>query len=340
MEREEAPAMSDMMMSLEPSPDGILLVLGAIVAAVITTRLLLAAPQARQLRRLEDAARRISAGELEVRAEVSPGGAVGSLAARLNFMAERVESLLDEQRQLIRAISHELRTPTARIRFGLENLAMARNSTDRERRIAAIDEDLVKLEELVEELLIYTRTGAATRVLNRETILVTPVVGRMVERMKRLRPELSLAVDAPRGEGSRVDADARHFERAIQNLLTNAIRYAERRVLVAVRDRRSRVIVEVRDDGPGVPPGQRARIFEPFARVDQSRSRSSGGAGLGLALVKRIMEIHGGGVEVGDAEEGGARFSTDWPAAAARPGANRGGRNAERRDRRPDVRPR
>ena len=289
----------------------VLLVLFAVIAVLVLTTLVLTVPIVRRVRSLGRAAQRISEGELEARATVCSKDAIGDLARRFNVMADRVQALLENQRELLQAVSHELRTPTARIRFGLEMLASAKEDEDRQKRIDAIDEDLVELDQLVEELLLYIRSGDNGRELQLQPLAAKPTLRDLADRVSGLRPEITF--DFTACEDLTVVADEKLFRRAMQNLLTNALRHAESTVALQVEQASEQSVrISVCDDGAGVPPEQRDRIFEPFIRTDDSRSRDEGGTGLGLAIVKKILAHHKGTVTVTDADLGGACFVTTW----------------------------
>jgi signal transduction histidine kinase len=242
---------------------------------------------------------------------VTSTDAVGSLARRFNEMAERNQQLLEAQRATLQAVSHELRTPTARIRFGLEMLAGAKDAAQAEARLRSIDEDLNEVDHLVTELLELNRSEAPSGQI-REPIPVRQTLEDMADKIRELAPTLTIRVDAP--PDLMVPAAAHLFRRAIRNLLTNAVRYARTRVTMTARQAGGQVEIVVEDDGPGIPAEQRVRVLEPFARLDDSRSRDTGGVGLGLAIVARVLASHGGHVEVGDAPCGGAQLRTVWPA--------------------------
>jgi two-component system sensor histidine kinase RstB len=288
----------------------VVLVLAAVITVLVLVTLVLTVPLVRRVRSLGRAAQRISEGELEARAKVCSKDAIGDLARRFNLMADRVQALLENQRELLQAVSHELRTPTARIRFGLEMLACAKEEEDREARIASIDEDLVELDQLVEELLLYIRAGDNGRELQLQPLSAGLLLRDLADRVTGLRPEITFDFSAC--DDLEVVADEKLFRRAIQNLLTNALRHAEGKVALRVEAGEACVRISVCDDGCGVPPEQRERIFEPFARVDDSRSRDQGGNGLGLAIVKKILTGHNGTITVTDSDLGGACFVTTW----------------------------
>jgi two-component system sensor histidine kinase RstB len=288
-------------------------VAGGILAVVALTAFLVAAPVVRRLRGLERAAGRIGEGDLGARADASKNDAVGRVARRFNVMAGRVQDLLERQKGLLQAVSHELRTPVARLRFGLEMLLAAKTDEERERRAAALDQDVGELDALVDELLLYMRAGESALELRREPVPVSGALDVILTRLQELRPEIEVERELRRDVV--VLADPRLFRRALQNLIANGLRHATRRLAIHVTPREGLVETAIEDDGAGVPEADRARIFEPFARLDDSRSRGSGGAGLGLAIARRIVESHGGAISVADAEGGGARFVTTWAAA-------------------------
>lgn len=288
-----------------------LLMLVVVVAIVGVAATLLSLRFVRQLKRLEAAAVQIGQGDLSARADVTTTDAVGSLARRFNEMAERNQRLLEAQRATLQAVSHELRTPTARIRFGLEMLAEAKNAAQAEARLHSIDEDLNEVDHLVTELLELNRSEAPSGQV-REPIPVRSALEAMADKVRELAPALMIRVDAP--QDLVVPAAAHLFRRAIRNLLTNAVRYARTRVTLTAWQAGGQVEITVDDDGPGIPAEQRARVLEPFARLDDSRSRDTGGVGLGLAIVARVLASHGGFLEIGDAPGAGARFRTVWPA--------------------------
>ena len=166
---------------------------------------------------------------------------------------------------------------------------------------------------MVQELLAYSRYDSGKAPLAPQPVPLRDALERLVAKLPEGAPPVSLepAPDAP----DCVQADARAFDRALRNLLANAARHADVQVRVSWQRGDDELILAVEDDGPGVPQGDREQIFEPFARLDASRERASGGVGLGLAIVQRILGAHGGEVRVEDSALGGARFVTTWPRA-------------------------
>jgi two-component system sensor histidine kinase RstB len=288
-----------------------------VLIILILSSLMVSLPMLKRLRVLEKTARQIADGDLDARVPIPSGdGLVGFVALQFNRMAGRIAQLMASQKMILQAVSHELRTPTARIRFGLEMLESVDDPVERRRRLDAIDEDLTDVDDLVEELLLFNKMEALGQNIEKSVIMVAPLIDKLVEKRVFLRPGIEVTVDMARNDpaGLAVLADQRAFARAIGNLLSNALKFAATRVQIVVRKAPGALEISVCDDGPGVPLAERISIFEPFKRLDDSRNRESGGAGLGLAIVSTIIASHDGRVEVGDATIGGARFTTWWPA--------------------------
>lgn len=285
--------------------------IAGMVLVVTLVGVLLAAPVVRDLRVLERAVHGFGSGAFGGRARVRGSGAVARLARGFDRMADQIERMVVGQRRLFAVVSHELRTPPARIRFALDLLAEASDPEERRAHVRSIDEDLTEIDQLVDELLTYLRLDTDAPPLEREPLDALEVVRALAGRMDGIE-ERPIAIDV-RGAAVQVHAHGKYFRRAIENLVTNALRHARTRVSIEVEAAPNGVHVSVSDDGAGVPAEARERIFEPFASLDQSRSKRLGGVGLGLAIVSRVLAWHGGTVAVGDAELGGARFTTFWP---------------------------
>lgn len=265
--------------------------------------------------RLERAATRIAAGHLSSRVRVDGNDFLGRLGMALNGMAAQVQSLLRSQQEMIRAVSHELRTPVARIRFAVQMLEDLSRDDNARRQLEGIDEDIAELDRLIDEILTYAKLDSENAQgvsLKTESLECRALAWRVVETLSPLHAHLTLSVTE--GEELEVEAEPRYLQRALQNLVANACRHAESQVSVSVLREPRAVRFDVEDDGPGVPEKDRITIFKPFARLDDSRTRRSGGYGLGLSIVQKIMAWHGGNVVVDRSERlGGARFSLLLP---------------------------
>ena len=292
-----------------------------LVSVVAATLLLL--PTVRRLDRLRDATAAIGAGKLDTHVDVGDEDAIGDLERHFNEMTTRIRSLLGGQRELLQAVAHEIRTPIARIRWAQELAATTADPEERAKRLAVVDQQVLELDELVSELLVFHRYDDGTAQIQRRSVSVRAVIEEVVEGIAARRPTLDIEIrTGPRsadGAGATVQAHPRSFERVLKNLVSNAVRHARGHVLIEVQDQDGGVRIDISDDGPGIPATDRERIFEPFARADPSRERESGGVGLGLAIVRRIMGAHGGSVAVSEADRGGARFSTTWPGTSNAP---------------------
>ncbi|HDZ45895.1 hypothetical protein LCGC14_0167570 [marine sediment metagenome] len=286
------------------------LLVGLMIVLSLIIYLIMRSIEAR-MARLELAATRIASGRLETRVKVESGDFLGRLGMAFNGMANQVQSLLRGQQEMIRAVSHELRTPVARIRFAVQ---MVEDMTDQpaiRRQLQGIDADIAELDELVDEILTYARLGGETvNGAELETALVEcrAMAERVIDTLSPLHKGLTLTL-AP-GPEIELLAEPRYLQRALQNLVGNACRHAKTSVVIQLWDEPNLVRIDVEDDGPGIPPEARTDIFKPFARLDDSRARSSGGYGLGLSIVQKIMAGHRGSVTIDTSPTlGGARFT-------------------------------
>jgi len=302
--------------AFEPVPRALQLLMVLILLAVLgaTIYLIVRGVEAR-MARLELAATRIATGRLDTRVKVESGDFLGRLGMAFNGMAAQVQALLRAQQDMIRAVSHELRTPVARIRFAVQMVEDMTDDPAIRRQLQGIDGDIEELDGLVDEILTYARLGSdAVNGREMEATLVDcrAMAERVIAALAPLHGHLSIEL----AEGPEVEAlaEARYLQRALQNLVANACRYATSRVVIQVQAEPRLLRIDVEDDGPGVPPGERHAIFKPFARLDDSRTRSSGGYGLGLSIVQKVMTWHGGSVGVDDSPAlGGARFTLLLP---------------------------
>lgn len=269
-------------------------------------------PHWRDLEKLRLAAERFGDNDLSARIQLSKRSNIRDLAEHFNLMAARIEGLIANQRELTNAVSHELRTPIARLSFELDQLKQQLDPSRNRALIADMYADLGELEEMVSELLTYASLERGATVIARENIQalswLDSVVGSVALEAEAAGVQL-LIVECQVDE---VRIEPRFMARAVINLLRNAIRYARERVEVSLVRNGDHYEVRVNDDGPGVPLDGREKIFEPFSRLDASRDRRTGGFGLGLALVRRVSQSHGGQVEVADSPWGGASFRMTW----------------------------
>lgn len=276
---------------------------------------MLVKPLENRLSALEKAVLRIRGGDLNARAPVEGADAIGQLAGTLNGMTEHIQRLLTAQKELTRAVSHELRTPVARIRFGLEMMIDAANDEQRLKTADAIDNDIEQLDKLIDEILTYSKLEEGTPVLDFVMIDIDKLLRRLESESQALAGKKQVIYKAPNLPEERrlAEGEERYIHRVVQNLVGNALRYARSQVVISFSVMGDVFRIDVEDDGPGIPEADRKRVFQPFTRLDDSRTRASGGYGLGLSIVARIAYWHGGRARVGESELGGAKFSFLWP---------------------------
>jgi two-component system sensor histidine kinase RstB len=240
---------------------------------------------------------------------VDSNGALKELAYSFDSMSSHIQRLLKVQREMINAISHELRTPIARLRFGLEALKDDIDENDHG-TVIALEGDVEELNTLVDEVLTYGKLEEGSLALNFESTSLRQLLNGVLEHNQNLLKHLT--VDVHLDDDDIVNADPHHLHRALQNLILNASKYASSKIVITYTNDAERWQVDIEDDGPGIPPEDRDKVFIPFQRLDNSRTRASGGYGLGLAIVQRIAFWHGGAVLVEESSMGGAKFSLIW----------------------------
>ncbi len=268
------------------------------------------------LRSVESVAIRIARGEMGARVEASDSRLVSRLAGAFNGMAEHIQRLVGVQREMIHAVSHELRTPVARIRFGVQMIESTKDEEALQKQLDGIDGDIQELDELIDEILTYARLEQGGPVFSLQEVSVADIVRQVVTEQQMIRTEhvIEADIDEESERWALSDVEPRYIHRAIQNLVGNGARYAASRVRVHCQFDEDNCRIDVEDDGPGIPEEDWEKVFTAFARLDDSRTRTSGGYGLGLSIVRRILYWHGGQAFVSRSDAlGGARFSLVWP---------------------------
>jgi len=293
----------------------------AFLAALIATiclaggsGLFLAVPLVRKLRHQEQIVLRIADGDLTARAAIGSRDALGRLGERINSMAGRIQELIQSHRELIRTISHEMRTPLTRLRFSLEMLEGS-SEEERRERVASMHEDIQELDELLEELLTFQRLEAKTQVDDRENIDLFEMLDQVTHRVASTHPDIkirrteqNIAANSP----FHVCCNKRLLTRALENVVRNAAQFAKAEVVIASDWQSDTATIRVADDGPGVPSIDHDRIFEPFVTLS-GRGDGSASTGLGLAIARHIINDHGGTITVEDHVSGGALFKICMP---------------------------
>jgi signal transduction histidine kinase len=266
-----------------------------------------------RLEGLQRGVQRWGEGDLSARVPVQGDDEVGDLSQRFNQAAERIEGLMASQKSLLANASHELRSPMARIRMGLELMDVTQAQPEaRQRTREEILRNMAELDQLIDEILLASRLDAKEADMG--TIEAVDLVGLCAEECARVGALLDVPVGMQTLE---VQGVAKLLRRMVRNLLENARRYGaaaieDPGIVLSLRSDKQQVLLTVCDNGPGVPAEFRERIFEPFFRLPGASERV-GGVGLGLSLVKSIVERHGGRVECFDQPSGGALFEVRLP---------------------------
>ena len=263
-------------------------------------------PHWQDMPKLESAAQRFGEGHLTERIHFDSGSSFDRLGIAFNQMADNINALIASKKQLIDGIAHELRTPLVRLRYRLE---MSENLTAAESQ--ALNRDIGQLEALIEELLTYARLDRPQTELHLSTPDLPVWLQTHINDVQSVNPQRKLLTAITPGAYGALDM--RLMERVLDNLMNNAMRYSETTLRIGLDLQGSQAILCVEDDGPGIEPAEREKVFEPFVRLDPSRDRATGGCGLGLAIVRSIAQAMGGSVRCEASELGGARFVFSWP---------------------------
>lgn len=270
-------------------------------------------PLERKLQLIQTGITKVREGKLDTKVKVLGEDEIAHLASTFNSMTEHIRRLIESQRELTRAVSHELRTPVARIRFAVDMLADTDDEESRFEQRDYIDQDIESLNGLIDEILTYAKLEEGSPKMDWEEVSLKDLVAQIVRETNALGKPLKL-VAGEIDERAVAMADKRYLHRVLQNLAGNATRYAETTVLVNAGVHQGEAFISVEDDGQGIPEKDREKVFIPFARLDDSRTRASGGYGLGLSIVSRIAFWFNGKMQVDESPAlGGARFIMTWP---------------------------
>jgi len=268
------------------------------------------------VRQLQRAVERFGRGDLAARAKTRRRDELGDLGRTFDRMADRIQTLVDAEHRLLLDISHELRSPLARLRVAVE---LARSGENREQHLDRIDREAERLNSLVGGLLQVTRAEGEPDSLRREPVRLDRLLEELVTESALEARAHGSEVRLMGAQSVTIQGDAELLRRAIENVIRNAIRHAPEGTAVEAsleaangplpsRDRQGagagRVTLRIRDYGPGVPEQELPRIFDAFYRVEPDRDRASGGAGLGLSIARRAVELHKGTIRARNAQPG------------------------------------
>lgn len=270
-------------------------------------------PLERKLQLIQSGITKVREGKLNTKVKVVGEDEIAHLAATFNSMTEHIRRLIESQRELTRAVSHELRTPVARIRFAVDMLADTDDYEDRMSQRDYIDQDIESLNGLIDEILTYAKLEEGSPKMDWEDVDLQELVSQIVRETNALGKPVTVKVGKVQ-KGAFAQADRRYLHRVLQNLAGNATRYAESTIIISAGLEKNEAFISVEDDGQGIPEKDREKVFIPFARLDDSRTRASGGYGLGLSIVSRIAFWFNGRMSVDESPTlGGARFIMKWP---------------------------
>lgn len=265
--------------------------------------LIWAVPFWRDLKKVMDATDLFGKGNLSSRVNLGKRSQFRQLADRFNNMAERIERLIKSHKLLVNAVSHELRTPISRVRFGLDMLDNSSREPDRKKYFSGISEDIDDLESIVSELLDYAGLDEKSKLISYEEIETEKWFADIFRKLDPLKNGKDLILDISKAPEF-FKGSPKFLMRAVENLIINGIKYCESKVIVKVEDLSDKIKINIVDDGCGIPEKDFSRVFEPFVRIDESRSRETGGYGLGLSIVKQIVKNHEGEVFVEKTDKG------------------------------------
>jgi len=305
-----------------------LALVGIALVAVGTTAaaLLIFGPVRPRLRSLEDAARKVGAGELTARAREDGGDEVADLARAFNQMthdlqqrATQLETADRTRRLLLADVSHELMTPLTGMRGYLETLSLHARSLDpdtRERYLEIIRDETMRVELIVGDLLDLSRLEGGGESFDAQDVPLEDLFGRVVARHGRAADDKGVEIVTTIASGAEiVTGDPMRLEQALQNLAANALRHTPKggRVALNAAFEGGAVVVTVSDTGSGIAPEHLAHVFDRFYKVDPSRAGQAAGSGLGLSIVKAIIERHGGSILAESRTGSGTTFTLKFP---------------------------
>lgn len=290
--------------SVRNDPTWDVLSFGWIIAVVVLLVYALAFTLARPIGRLRETVKRFGQGDLTARAQLKRKDEIGDLGAAFDEMADRIQTLLAAERRLLQDVSHELRSPLARLNFALE---LVRKNPSSDEAFQRVKKEVGRISRLIGDLLQVTRVEGDSLSRNDEAIEIGPFLGEIVE---------DCGLEAT-GRGCRIElrsegvgefrGDPELLRRAVENVLRNAIRYSPpgQSVEVTASVEGNELVFTIRDYGPGVPEPELEAIFHPFHRVEEDRNRASGGGvGLGLSIAQRAVLLHHGSISASNAQPG------------------------------------
>jgi signal transduction histidine kinase len=255
------------------------------------------------IRRIAATIARFGQGDLSARILTRRDDEIGQLGRSFNQMAERLERLIVSERRLLSDISHELRSPLARLKFAVK---LARTSADTKAALDRVERDVDRITSLVSDIVEITFVEGDPALQGAETVRLAEILDAVLQDCAVEAEFRGCNLEVTGRSGGEVMGNRELLRRAIENVVRNGIRYSPKRSVVAISvvENGSDAIIAVRDHGPGVPAETLKRIFDPFYRVEEARNNNGGGSGLGLSIAKRAVELHHGSIVARNASPG------------------------------------
>ena len=262
----------------------------------------------KQVNKLVKVHQQYGLGKFDVRADMFVPRPYSLLAKNFNQMIDQIELLQKEQKNLINGVSHDLKTPIARIRFALDLTHNCHTVADYQTQLQDMDIDLDELDALVNEWLFYAQLNGKPAPLIKERVNFAELTELTASKIKTLYPDIQLSFDLPTGY---INAEPRLINRAIENLVVNSFKFSKSQVAINIEFTKDKLIFRIEDDGIGISEQQKEQVIQPFVKLDNSRN--SVGFGLGLAIVKSILDKHAAQLQIQKSSLGGACFVVTLP---------------------------
>lgn len=266
----------------------------------------------RRVRELEKVTIAFASGDFNARADTSSSKSVGTLNKSFNHMADKVSRLITTNRMLTNAVAHELRTPIFRLQWQADLLADASLNQQQQKYVDSIVEDIDEMESMVEELLYYAKMERPNAEIQTSSVALSSFTQSLLPKWQR-DTQLSVLIDDSSSPMTTIEADPQLLKRALDNLLRNAMRYAQNQIVLEIVESPDKSCIRIHDDGCGVEEKDWPHLFDAFYSADKSRNKSTSGFGLGLAIVKQIVELQKGEVSISHSPYGGACFTICFP---------------------------
>ena len=296
----------DKSFDLDPERKKLVVILLSLLTLILTGAFLSIRWILKPVRWLNEGVQEVSRGNLKHRVPLKRSDELRDLASAFNDMTERIRDMLHTKEQLLLDVSHEMRSPLTRVKVALEFLP----DSQAKKSIAA---DIAEMEKMINNILETARMHHLHGKLKKESVILADLLSSLLTEFDDLSP--GVLTDGVSADIS-INADPEQIKTVIKNILTNAVKFSDPEsnpVHITVKHRAQHVIVKIVDNGIGIPPDELPFIFEPFYRVDKSRTKDTGGYGLGLSLCKTIMEAHGGRIEIESTPDVGTTVTLIFP---------------------------